>query len=74
MPGDAEVLPEVGCIPSGQRTSPWSDGRTQDGADRAEAAFVFGHFCTYPNWKSPPPRTAVLLTDTVRSCIHGWQN
>ena len=63
MPGDAEVMPEVGCMPSGQRTSPWSDGRTQDGADRAEAAFVFGHFCTYPIWKSP----AALRNCGVRS-------
>ena len=34
MLGDAEVMPEVGCMPRGQRISPWSDGRPADGADR----------------------------------------
>ena len=45
MLGDAEVMPEVGCMPRGQRISPWSDGRPADGADReilVSLSAVFG--------------------------------
>ena len=41
MLGDAEVMPEVGCMPRGQRISPWSDGRPADGADRENRLFAF---------------------------------
>ena len=55
MLGDAEVMPEVGCMPRGQRISPWSDGRPADGADR-EILFSLGRFWSYLEWKSPDQR------------------
>ena len=48
MLGDAEVMPEVGCMPRGQRISPWSDGRPADGADRERnLGFAFVRFCPF---------------------------
>ena len=53
MLGDAEVMPEVGCMPRGQRISPWSDGRPADGADREILFSLLIQVCPYPKWKSP---------------------